>query len=65
MEFVVPKAMKMTVMTENGIARRVFVDGKEFTLVQGIEMKYGIDSLPVVTLTFIADVKVKEKGVVE
>jgi len=65
MEFVVPKAMKMTVLTENGIARRVFVDGKEFTLVQGVEMKYGINELPLVTLTFLADVKVKEKDVVE
>ena len=65
MKFCVQNAMKMTVLTESGIARRVFIDGKEFTMVQGLNIEYGINALPLVTVTFLADVKVKEKELVD
>ena len=61
MNFCVPTAPKVEVVTEHGIARQVFVDGIELKMVTDVDISYGIQDLPKVRVEFFGSVKVHEK----
>lgn len=46
---------KVAIMTESGKARLVFVGGKELHGVQRVNINYGVNTKPIVTVCFIAD----------
>lgn len=60
MRFCVPDAPKVKVVTEHGIGRKVFIDGRELRRVTDVDIAYGIDSLPCVKVSFLAEVEVEE-----
>lgn len=58
---IIPNAQAIIVETENGIGRRVFVDGFELHGVTDVHISYGIDSLPKVKIEMYANsVQMKE-----
>lgn len=65
MAFCVPAAPKVKVITKSGIARRVFIDGNEVGKVTDIDIQYGINCLPTVRISFLADVEIEEKDVID
>ena len=60
MNFRVPNAPEVKVLTESGIARRVYIDGNEIGRVTDVDIAYGINDLPLVKITFMAKVNVIE-----
>lgn len=59
----VPNAQVITIETENGIGRRVFVDDFELHGVTDVYISYGIDNLPKVKIEIYAKcVRGKEVG---
>lgn len=40
---------------KNGMAKRVFVDGKEIMGAMSVNIRYGVAVLPIVTVGFMAD----------
>ena len=61
MAFCVPNAPNVKIVTENGIARQVFIDGNEVRMVSDVDMTYGINDLPTVKITFMAKVEIVNK----
>ena len=61
MAFCVPNAPNVKIVTENGIARQVFIDGNEVRMVSDVDMTYGINDLPTVKITFMAKVEIVKK----
>ena len=61
MAFCVPNAPNVKIVTENGIARQVFIDGNEVRMVTDVDMTYGINDLPTVKITFMAKVEIVKK----
>ena len=60
MKFVVSNAPKVRLITEHGIGRRVFIDGNEIRMVTDIDLTYGVNDLPKVKITLMAEVEVVE-----
>lgn len=54
-------APSVKLVTENGIARHVFINGNEVPMVTDVDMTYGIDNLPTVKITFMAKVEIVKK----
>ena len=54
MRFCVPRKQKVTVLSEHGIARHVFIDGNEVVGVTDVNISYGIDTIPKLTIVFYA-----------
>ena len=65
MRFCVPNAPEVKIITENGIARKVFINENEVPLVTDVDMTYGINDLPTVKITFMAKVEIVRKDVVD
>lgn len=63
MMFCVPDAPDVKVITENGIARRVFIDGHELRRVTDVDISYGVNCLPSVKVMFNAKVEIEEEVV--
>ena len=61
MAFCVPNAPNVKIVTEDGIARQVFIDGNEVRMVTDVDMTYGINDLPTVKITFMAKVEIVKK----
>ena len=51
---VIPNAQTITLETENGIGRRVFVDDFELHGVTAVDISYGINDLPKVKIEMYA-----------
>ena len=65
MTFCVPNAPNVKLVTENGIARQVFINGNEVPMVTDVDMTYGINGLPTVKITFMARVEIEKKELVD
>lgn len=50
----IPNAQTITIETENGIGRKVFVDDFELHGVTDVDISYGIDNLPKVKIEMYA-----------
>ena len=60
---IIPNAHTITIQTENGIGRKVFVDDFELHGVTDVDISYGVDNLPKVKIEMFAKrVEGKEVG---
>ena len=50
----IPNAQKITIETENGIGRRVFVNDFELHGVTNVDISYGINNLPKLNIEMFA-----------
>ena len=60
---IIPNAHTITIQTENGIGRKVFVDDFELHGVTDVDISYGVDNLPKVKIEMFAK-RVQGKEVV-